>query len=61
MRLLLVEDEAEIQGFLQRSPAEAGYQVDAAGHGLNTLVLVPHRQSDYSPGNLSPQQDVEES
>src|ERR1700733_8138862 len=31
MRLLLVEDEAEIQGFLQRSLAEAGYQVDAAG------------------------------
>src|SRR5271156_454168 len=31
MRLLLVEDEVEIQGFLQRSLAEAGYQVDAAG------------------------------
>ena len=33
MRLLLVEDEAEIQGFLRRSLAEAGYQVDAAGDG----------------------------
>jgi len=33
MRLLLVEDEVEIQGFLQRSLAEAGYQVEAAGHG----------------------------
>jgi DNA-binding response OmpR family regulator len=33
MRLLLVEDEVEIQGFLQRSLAEAGYQVDAAGDG----------------------------
>ena len=31
MRLLLVEDEVEIQGFLQRSLTEAGYQVDAAG------------------------------
>jgi DNA-binding response OmpR family regulator len=31
MRLLLVEDEVEIQGFLQRSLSEAGYQVDAAG------------------------------
>ncbi len=33
MRLLLVEDEVEIQGFLQRSLAEAGYQVEAAGDG----------------------------
>jgi two-component system copper resistance phosphate regulon response regulator CusR len=31
MRLLLVEDEVEIQTFLQRSLAEAGYQVEAAG------------------------------
>jgi len=31
MRLLLVEDEVEIQGFLQRSLIEAGYQVEAAG------------------------------
>jgi two-component system copper resistance phosphate regulon response regulator CusR len=31
MRVLLVEDELDIQGFLQRSLAEAGYQVDAAG------------------------------
>ncbi len=31
MRLLLVEDEVEIQGFLQRSLTEAGYQVAAAG------------------------------
>jgi two-component system copper resistance phosphate regulon response regulator CusR len=30
MRLLLVEDEMEIQGFLRRSLEEAGYQVDAA-------------------------------
>ena len=31
MRVLLVEDEVEIQGFLQRSLIEAGYQVEAAG------------------------------
>src|SRR5277367_4862443 len=31
MRLLLVEDELDIRGFLQRSLAEAGYQVEAAG------------------------------
>jgi two-component system copper resistance phosphate regulon response regulator CusR len=31
MRLLLVEDEVEIQSFLQRSLVEAGYQVEAAG------------------------------
>lgn len=30
MRLLLVEDEVEIQGFLQRSLIEAGYHVEAA-------------------------------
>jgi DNA-binding response OmpR family regulator len=30
MRVLLVEDEVEIQNFLQRSLTEAGYQVEAA-------------------------------
>src|SRR5271163_4383543 len=30
MRVLLVEDEVEIQTFLQRSLTEAGYQVEAA-------------------------------
>jgi two-component system copper resistance phosphate regulon response regulator CusR len=33
MRLLLVEDEVDIQNFLRRSLTEAGYQVDAAGDG----------------------------
>ena len=33
MQLLLVEDEVEIQSFLKRSLAEAGYQVDAAADG----------------------------
>jgi DNA-binding response OmpR family regulator len=31
MRVLLVEDEVEIQSFLQRSLTEAGYEVEAAG------------------------------
>jgi DNA-binding response OmpR family regulator len=33
MRLLLVEDELEIQNFLMRSLTEAGYQVEVAGDG----------------------------
>src|ERR1700709_1803346 len=33
MRLLLVEDELDIQDFLKRSLEEAGYQVDAASDG----------------------------
>src|SRR5450631_101270 len=33
MRLLLVEDELEIQGFLKQSLIDAGYQVDAATDG----------------------------
>jgi DNA-binding response OmpR family regulator len=33
MRLLLVEDELEIQGFLKQSLTDAGYQVDAASDG----------------------------
>jgi CheY-like chemotaxis protein len=33
MRLLLVEDELDIRGFLKHSLAEAGYQVEAAADG----------------------------
>ena len=33
MRLLLVEDEIDIQSFLKRSLAEAGYQVETASDG----------------------------
>jgi DNA-binding response OmpR family regulator len=33
MRLLLVEDDAAIQSFLQRALSEAGYQVDTASDG----------------------------
>jgi DNA-binding response OmpR family regulator len=35
MNLLLVEDEAEIRGFLQRTLSEAGYSVDAAGDAMS--------------------------
>ncbi len=35
MRVLLVEDEVEIQGFLQHSLTEAGYQVEAAADAKN--------------------------
>jgi DNA-binding response OmpR family regulator len=38
MRLLLVEDEVEIQGFLQRSLTEAGYQVEAAGDSNESSI-----------------------
>jgi len=39
MRLLLVEDEIDIQRFLQRSLEEAGYQVDAAADGRTAEQL----------------------
>ncbi len=39
MRLLLVEDELEIQSFLTRSLADAGYQVDAAADGITAERL----------------------
>jgi len=39
MRLLLVEDDVEIQNFLKRSLGEAGYQVDAAGDGITAEGL----------------------
>jgi DNA-binding response OmpR family regulator len=45
MRLLLVEDELEIQGFLQRSLTEAGYQVEAAadaGTAKRLAIESPH-------------------
>jgi DNA-binding response OmpR family regulator len=45
MRLLLVEDEVEIQSFLQRSLSEAGYQVEAAGDARTAVRMTvesPH-------------------
>lgn len=39
MRLLLVEDEQDIQVFLRRSLQDAGYDVDAAASGMAAEVL----------------------
>jgi two-component system copper resistance phosphate regulon response regulator CusR len=46
MRLLLVEDEVEIQSFLQRSLTEAGYQVDAAGDARTAEHMVMENAPD---------------
>ncbi|MBW4037628.1 MAG: response regulator transcription factor [Acidobacteria bacterium] len=40
MRLLLVEDELEIQRFLRQSLGEAGYEVDVASDGATASSLV---------------------
>lgn len=40
MRLLLVEDEVEIQRFLQRALAEAGFDVDTAGDASTAMKCV---------------------
>ena len=45
MRLLLVEDEHDIQSFLRRSLEEAGYQVDAAADGKTAELLA--RETAY--------------
>ena len=39
MRLLLVEDELDIQSFLKRSLEEAGYEVEAAADGKTAQRL----------------------
>lgn len=39
MRLLLVEDELEIQRFLKHALAESGYEVDAAGDARTAMNL----------------------
>jgi len=46
MQLLLVEDEIEIQGFLKRSLAEAGYQVDAAADARTAERLASEGKYD---------------
>jgi DNA-binding response OmpR family regulator len=45
MRLLLVEDEQDIQVFLRRSLQDAGYDVDAAASGMAAEILA--RASTY--------------
>ena len=46
MQLLLVEDEIEIQSFLKRSLAEAGYQVDAAADARTAERLASEGKYD---------------
>jgi DNA-binding response OmpR family regulator len=46
MRLLLVEDEVEIQGFLQRSLEEAGYEVKVAPKARTAVQLATGSQFD---------------
>src|SRR5579863_2129360 len=58
MRLLLVEDEPEIQGFLRRSLKEAGYQVDAAGDAKTAEALALEGKHDVLVVDLGlPDQD----
>ena len=45
MRLLLVEDEIDIQSFLRRSLEEAGYQVEAAADGKTAERLAVENTS----------------
>jgi two-component system copper resistance phosphate regulon response regulator CusR len=46
MRLLLVEDDPEIQSSLKRSLSEAGYQVDVAGTGATAQRLAADMEHD---------------
>jgi len=46
MRLLLVEDELEIQDFLTKSLAEAGYEVDTVGDARSALSLAANNWYD---------------
>jgi DNA-binding response OmpR family regulator len=46
MRLLLIEDELEIQGFLKQSLTEAGYQVEVAADGKTAETLASERHHD---------------
>ena len=58
MRLLLVEDEADIQGFLRRSLEEAGYDVQAAPDGKTAERLAVESPFDILIVDLGlPDQD----
>ena len=58
MRLLLVEDEIDIQSFLQRSLEEAGYQVEAASDGKTAEKLAAESVFDILIVDLGlPDQD----
>ena len=58
MRLLLVEDELEIQSFLRRSLEEAGFEVDVAGDGRTAEQLAVENGHDILIVDLGlPDQD----
>lgn len=58
MQLLLVEDELEIQGFLERSLAEAGYEVDTAKNGHTAIQFAAEKKYDVLIVDLGlPDQD----
>jgi two-component system copper resistance phosphate regulon response regulator CusR len=58
MRLLLVEDEPEIQSFLQQPLANAGYEVDAAKDGRTAIQLASENNYDVLIVDLGlPDQD----
>jgi DNA-binding response OmpR family regulator len=58
MRLLLVEDEIDIQSFLRRSLAEAGYEVEAASDGKTAERLAVESPFDVLIVDLGlPDQD----
>jgi len=58
MRLLLVEDEHDIQAFLKQALAEAGYQVDVAPDGKTAEALATVAQYDILIVDLGlPDQD----
>src|SRR5580692_3022376 len=58
MRLLLVEDEPEIQDFLKQPLADAGYEVDAAKDGRTAILLTSGNKYDVLIVDLGlPDQD----
>jgi two-component system copper resistance phosphate regulon response regulator CusR len=58
MRLLLVEDEAEIQDFLKQPLAHAGYEVDTAKDGRSAIQLASGKKYDVLIVDLGlPDQD----
>jgi DNA-binding response OmpR family regulator len=58
MRLLLVEDEPEIQDFLKQPLADAGYEVDSAKDGRSAIQLASGKKYDVLIVDLGlPDQD----
>ena len=42
MKLLIVEDEAKIAGYLRKGLAEEGYVIDVATNGIDGLHMALH-------------------